>query len=710
MTSMSGSVRFARALLLAVVAASATAGAQDSTVTRLNPVVVTVTRTGAAMVLTSPFALTVISPDSARPGQRHVGVDEMLSLVPGLAVTNRNNPSQDARLAIRGFGARSAFGVRGVRVLRDGMPLTLPDGQTPLDYLSLESVGRIEVMRGSASALYGNASGGVIDIRSQAPPPGLLQVEATQWVGGNGFTRSAVAAGGSSGSAFYLADAGLNRTDGARDHAAQRAVNGFLRAGMSVAATDYTLSILALDMPLAENPGALTASELRSDSRAADPLSIRKDARKSVKQFQTGLTATRAIGGGGVVLSAFGGARSLDNPLTFGVVEIGRHSGGASVRANGTAVAFGKANRLTAGADLQSQNDLRRNYVNCTDTVRLPGGTPTCPDATAERGVVTLDQRELVSSSGVYVNNEIAAGERVSITGGVRADRVRFEVRDRLTSSGNPDDSGIRTLSAFTPIIGILSRITVSHSAYANVSSAFETPTATELGNQADGSAGINRELEPQRSTTLEAGLKGEFGPAFRYDLAGFTTFVRDELVPFEIPASDGRRFFRNAGRTRRLGAEAGLGGSRGPVAFTTSYSYSRFSFDQFSAGSRIFDGNEIPGTPRHRAQAAVTLSSTGGFVVFEAEAAGSSFLDDANSERSPGYEVAHIRAGSQALLRSPALSLTVGAQNVFNRRYAPSVAVNAARGRFFEPAPPRAFFIGVSVRGGLPVSQKSPP
>lgn len=703
MTSIRGLVRAAKALLLAVVTASATAGAQDSTVTRLRPVVVTVTRTGAATVLTSPFALTVTSPDSARPGQRHVGVDEMLSLVPGLAVTSRNNPSQDARLAIRGFGARSAFGVRGVRVLRDGMPLTLPDGQTPLDYLSLESVGRIEVMRGSASALYGNAAGGVIDIRTQSPPAGRLHVEARQWAGSNSFTRSAIAAGASSGSSFYQGDAALNRTDGARDHAAQRALNGFLRAGASVGATGYTLSILALDMPLAENPGALTAAELRSNSRAADPLSVRKNARKSVKQFQTGLTATRGIGNGDVVLSAFGGARSLDNPLTFGVVEIGRHSGGAGIRANGTAVAFGIANRLTAGADLQTQNDLRRNYVNCTDTVRLPAGTPACPDVALERGVVTLDQRELVSSTGVYVNNEIAAGERVSITAGVRADRVRFDVRDRLVNSGNPDDSGVRTLSAITPIVGILSRIAVSHSAYANVSSAFETPTATELGNQADGSAGLNRELEPQRSATFEAGFKGEFGTAFRYDLAAFTTFVRDELVPFEIPASDGRRFFRNAGRTRRSGAEAGFGGGSGPVAFMTSYSYSRFSFDRFSAGSRVFDGNEIPGTPRHRAQAAVTVSSNSGFVVFEAEAAGSSFLNDGNSERSPGYEVAHIRAGSKALFRNPIVSLTVGAQNVFDRRYAPSVAVNAARGRYFEPAPPRSVFVGVSVGGGFP-------
>ena len=664
--------------------------------------VVTVTRTGATSVLLAPFALTVVTPDSARPGQRHVAVDEMLSLVPGLSVNNRNNPSQDPRLAIRGFGARSAFGVRGVRVLRDGMPLTLPDGQTPLDYLSLESVGRIEVIRGSASALYGNASGGVIDIKSEAPPASAFQAEARHWAGSNQFKRSVLAAAGSAGSGFYQADLGSNRTQGARSHAAQRALNGFLRAGVAAAGSSYVLSLMGLDMPLAENPGALTAEQMRLDPDGADPVSVRRNTRKSVKQMQGGLSATRPAGNGEIVVSAFGGARSLDNPLTFAVVEIGRHSGGASVRASQTGMAFGRRNQLTAGLDLQGQNDLRRNYVNCADTIRALAATPECPDPASERGGITLDQRELVTSAGLYVNNEIAVSERFRITAGARADRVRFEVRDRLTNAGNPDDSGVRVLAAVTPIIGAVSRLAQTHSVYANISSAFETPTATELGNQADGSAGLNRDLEPQRSTTLEAGLKGEFGRSLRYDLAGYTTYVRDELVPFEIPVSDGRRFFRNAGQTRRAGAEAGLGAEAGSFEMTASYTYSRFRFERFVAGPKIFDGNDIPGTPRHRIQGAVTLSSRRAFAVVEGEAAGSVFLDDGNSDRGPGYEVAHVRAGTRALFGNPSLSVTAGVQNIFDRRYAPSVAVNAARAKYFEPAPGRSVYAGLTLRGAL--------
>src|SRR5256885_2094270 len=148
--------------------------AQDTTAARLEPVVVEVSRGSRRPILDLPFSVTVQTPDSQRPGQRHLSLDETLLLIPGLTVSNRNNPSQDARISIRGFGARSSFGVRGIRIMRDGIPLTLPDGQTPVDYLDLDNVGIVEVMRGSASSLYGNASGGVIDIHSSEPGPATL--------------------------------------------------------------------------------------------------------------------------------------------------------------------------------------------------------------------------------------------------------------------------------------------------------------------------------------------------------------------------------------------------------------------------------------------------------------------------------------------------------------------------------------------------------
>src|SRR5213082_2536563 len=203
-------------VIAALSIVNARAESQDSTTVKdtttshrtvLNPVIVTVTRGIGKSPLESPFAMTVLTPDSARPGQRHTALDESLALIPGLTAVSRTNPAQDPRISIRGFGARSAFGVRGIRVLRDGIPLTLPDGQTPVDYLDLESVGRVEVMRGSASSLYGNAGGGVIDIRSSDPTGAPLSASIRGWTGAYGSRRVTAKAEGGSGRVSYQADA-----------------------------------------------------------------------------------------------------------------------------------------------------------------------------------------------------------------------------------------------------------------------------------------------------------------------------------------------------------------------------------------------------------------------------------------------------------------------------------------------------------------------
>jgi len=665
--------------------------------TILDPLVITVTRAGSTSPLDAPFAMTVLRPDSARPGQRHTALDETLALVPGLTAVNRTNPSQDPRISIRGFGARSAFGVRGVRVLRDGMPLTLPDGQTPVDYLSLESVDRIEVIRGAASALYGNASGGVIDLRTAAPPPTKFAGEARQWLGEYGSSRTTIKGGGISGPAYYQADASFTRNGGFRSYSRQRSTSGFARLGAILGGTDYALQVLAFDLGLAENPGALTLAQFESNPRLADVPSVNKLARKEVQQVQVGLTASRLLARDEVSASAYIGGRSLYNPLTFAVVDFGRRTFGASGRLTHI-FAAARPNRLTMGFDLQGQSDSRRNFTNCNDNPPPATPTPSCPVLGSERGSLTLDQREIVSGAGAYLNDEIRLSERFRVSGGLRADNVKFEVRDRLVGGANPDDSGERTLNAVTPYVGIVSRFSSNRSIYANISSAFETPTATELGNHPDGSAGINQELAPQKSTTYELGSKGDIGRAISYDVALFSTRVRDELVPYEILGSGGRRYFRNAGRTNRRGGELGMSVEAGSLLFNSSYSYSDFRFARFVTDSTVYDGKRIPGIPIHRAQASGMISRGVVFAVIEAEAAGRAFVDDANSTQAPAYQVVHFRAGARRLFGLPAASLVAGVQNLFNRAYSPSLSVNAARGKFFEPAPGRTAFVGLTI------------
>lgn len=696
----------ARALLLALgfltLAADRIEAQRDTSVATLKPVVVTVTRGSGRTVLGSPFAISIIEPDSARPGQRHASIDETLGLIPGVLTVSRNNPAQDPRLSIRGFGARSAFGVRGVRVLRDGMPVTLPDGQTPLDYVSLESVGRVEVLRGAASALYGNASGGVIDLRTLAPPSVPLDLKAAQWLGTSQLSRSVLSASGTQGNATYVGDVSHSRSDGSRDHSTQRATIGFARVGLRSKGTDFAITTMALDNPLAQNPGSLTLEEMQEDPAHADALSIRRNARKSVNQIQVGASLTRSTSRGDAALSMYGGARSLDNPLTFAVVEIGRHTWGASASLRTRRDFLTVHHSLAAGLDWQAQNDLRKNFAACTDSVPTTIPTATCPTVGSGRGIVTLSQRELVNSIGLYASDEIQIHPRLSFTAGIRGDRIGFAVRDRLVSELNPDDSGDRSLAAVSPVLGVVAQLAATNSLYANVSSAFETPTATELGNHADGSAGLNSDLDPQRSLTAETGIRGWIGEAWRYDFSLFSTSVRDELVPFEIPSSNGRRFFRNAGRTMRRGVEASADFSVKPISLMLAYTRFDFRFREYQLGTDDFAGNAIPGIPADRIQAAVAIAGEGRFVVLESEYSGKAWLDDANTATAPAYAVAHLRAGFQMPRVSPRFAVTAGIGNIFNRVYASSLSVNAARGKFFEPAPRRNIFVGLSFSGRL--------
>jgi iron complex outermembrane receptor protein len=672
--------------------------AQDTVPTRLEPVIVEVGRGAHRSPLDLPFAVTVQTPDSSRPGQRHLSLDETLWLIPGLTVSNRNNPSQDPRISIRGFGARSAFGVRGIRVLRDGIPLTLPDGQTPVDYLDLESVGRVEVMRGSASSLYGNAGGGVLDLRTSDPLSAPFSGAARFWNGGFGSQRMVAKLSGAAQRLGYQTNVARTESDGYRQYSRQRMSNGFARLSLDAHGASYALQWLGMNTPVAENPGALTRAQLELDPRLADPLSIRKRARKAVTQSQLGVTARHAGSRGEIEASAYAATRSLDNPLAFAIVDLGRATSGGSMRATLPFSLLTATHRVTVGTELQLQNDLRRNFTNCNDIPAPTAPTATCPTIGVERGTVTLDQREIISSVGSYVRDELQLGERLILTASARADAVRFRVKDRLISATNPDDSGRRVLDAVSPMVGILARLSASHSAYANVSSAFETPTATELGNQPSGAAGINRDLKPQRSTTYEVGAKGVRASGLQYNVSVFATGVHDELIPFDIPSGGGRRYFRNAGRTSRRGAELGLGLSVGGMELGGAYTYSNYRFIDFTVDTAHYAGNRIPGIPRQTLQASGTWRSAVATFVTEATLADRMAVNDANSESSPGYAIFNARIVTGRSLGRSGAELTLGAQNLFNTRYVSSVSVNAAGGKFYEPGAQRSIYLGLTL------------
>ena len=673
----------------AVVALSGAslARAQDT----LAPVTVTVTR--AELSLTQlPFAVAVVNARETTHGRSALGLDEALAAVPGVFAANRYNFSLDQRLAIRGFGARSAFAVRGVKVLLDGIPQTLPDGQGQLTHVELGAADRIEVLRGSASALYGNATGGVISIWTDARPPerstGDVRIVGgtfdrrfdRTWSKWQATGRFRVGSGG--GATLNVSRLSY---EGARDHSAAdfRALGARLRLPLGP-----TWSLMALadigDQPRADNPGALNLTELGTNRDTVPPLNVATHAGKDVLQGQAGATVRgRFASGDEATVTVFGLARDLENPQTFAYIRLNRAAYGAR------AVFTRSGGGVTAGIDVQRQRDDRTNVGNS-------GGAPDT--------VRSLDQLEHVTELGPFVQAVAGISPRAALTAGLRYDWVTFAVDDRLVGDSTSDvkyrnDSGERVMAALSGSVGATLRAGTAVTLYASTGSSFETPTTTELANRPDTAGGFNRSLSPQRAWTYEVGARGA-----AWELVLYQADVRDALVGFEIPASPGRRFFRNAGSARHRGVELSAGAvlTAGlDVRATWTYSDFRYRRYAFTAGgtTHVLDGRRLPGVPRHALRLALKArpaSLHGAWGELETQYASSYAVDDTLSRQTAAWWVTNLRLGRDGGRVEPFVAL----QNVFNRMYVGSVVVNAAAGRYYEPAPGRNLLVGVTYSG----------
>jgi iron complex outermembrane recepter protein len=664
----------------------------------IDAVRVEIARDAERSVLALPFAISRITPDSMRPELRRTGVADLLFGIPGVQVQPRNNPTQDTRIAVRGFGARSAFGVRGVKVLRDGIPVTLPDGQTPMDWLDVETVGSVEAIRGTAAALYGNAAGGVLDFRSREAAPERLATQARVWDGGSARRAQLMASGTMDGATgtppSWLASLTHTRTNGPRTYGAQEATSAFARADATLKGRRLRLLASAFDMPRAENPGALTAAELERDVRLADSLNITRGANKVVRHAQLGLVAEQGTSDNGVAAAAWLGARDLDNPLPFAVVTVDRRNMGLWVRGTSSYTFRGLTGRMSAGVDVQSVRDDRRNLANCVGQAT----SASCPTVGSDRGALRLDQRETVQSEGAFVRYELAVPQRLDVSAALRWDQVRFRLADRFVTATDRDDSGEEGQTALNPMVGVSWRFRPAMSLYATANTAFETPTVTELTTQADGTAGLNASLKPQRTRTLETGVRGVIGTRTWVDVAVFDARSTDELVPFDVPDAPGRRAFRNAGRTSRRGLEAMARTLIGRGEVGVSWTASRFRFVDYEVSGVRFDGNEVPGSPSRQLNGWFTMRRAAWFATVDMSAASAVSVNDAGTERAPSWTAVNVRLGGDGVrLRDGWFAAPVfGVENVFDARYASAVLVNATRGRFYEPAPPRTLFAGL--------------
>lgn len=652
--------------------------------TLVTPVVVTVLRAPLALSR-APFAVATTTSGDAQRARMGLGLDEALRGVPGVQVDNRYNFALGERISVRGFGARSQFGVRGVRVLVDGIPATLPDGQTNLNWVDLGSLSRAEVMRGPASALYGNASGGVIQLETEAPAP-VAHAERIKVTGGeNGLLRGQFVISGTAAPATYLASTSVMRFKGYRDwnDASSQAVNS--RVTWSGVSDELKLVANAFNYS-AKNPGGLTDAELRANPRQAVANNVARKTGKDGTQGQLGTGWKHSLGSADLDVTAHFLGSSIVNPIATAIIDLDRIAGGARVAVSGQVTAASRATvGWGTGFELETQRDSRLNFAN--DSGR--------------RGALSLDQKERVTSLSPFAESWAVVGNWLTLLAGARYDQHLFSVVDHFISGTNPDDSGDRSMGSVSPSLGASLRVLPGVWVYGNFASAFDTPTTTELANRPTGAGGFNPALEPQRTRSVEGGVNLG-GGSVRGQLTAYRAHVVNALIPFEVPSAPGRQYYRNAGSAFHRGGEASIATvlSRHADA-KVAYSYTSARFEHYTVGTATYDGNRVPGVAPHRVDGTITLhAARGGYLALDGRYSSSTPVDDANAFASPAFATFDLRAGGQRIRAGRStLEPFVGLTNLLDRSYNTSVVVNAAARRYFEPGPRRMLYGGLELR-----------
>jgi len=647
----------------------------------LDEIVVTATRRGTS-IRDVARSISVVDKERIQLGAQQLGLDEALAGVPGLYMQNRFNFAQDLRISLRGFGARSGFGIRGIKVLVDGIPETLPDGQAGVDSIDIGSAQSIEVLRGPASSLYGNASGGVISISSELGSEDPY-IEGRLAGGEFGYQQVQLKSAGNWGDSDYLFNVSRTALDGYRDHSEVR--GGLLNTKLSVPLNDTDKLILSFnhtDQPTADDAGGINAAQAASDPSSARLQNVQFDGGESLSQQRLGLVYERNRPAGDLTLRNYYVWRDFQNLLPFtagGAVDLGRFYYGV-----GAQYSLGDSLpdnlKLAFGVDFDRQDDDRKRFDNNDGVI----------------GVKTFDQNETVTSTGIYMQGQYEIGDAWSLLAGLRYDELSYDVGDRFLADG--DDSGNLDFNEVSPSLGVNYKMG-SGVLFASYSSSFETPTTTELANP-DASGGFNPALNPQLADNFEIGFKRSAGRLY-YEVALFTIDLQDELIPYELAAFPGRTFYSNAGSSTRNGVETAISWAlEGGLRVDASYTWSDFSFDRFvDDNGNDFSGNQLPGLPKQFGYLGLTYNSESGLSgTIETVYSGELYADNANNDKVSGYSIANLRVGKEFTNGRWLYRPYVGINNLFDRAYNSNIRINAFGGRYYEPAPPRNFYAGIVV------------
>ena len=595
-----------------------------------------------------------------------VNFQDAIDFSSGLWITNSENQAQDNRMAIRGFGARSAFGIRGLKIILDGIPLTTPDGQSQVDNIPFQLIENVEIMKSLSSTRYGNASGGVVSINTFSNLKDKYIVEAGY--GSYGYKNIKGTYSTNSERSSTILNISQAESDGYRDHSSYLNKSLFFKHVRKFQNMNLKLNLLYFDSPYAFDPGGINMESVEENRSQARDRNVLYNSQESIKQMQTGVVLDWDTKLGQVNSNLYYSNRDFIGLLPFtngGYVELNRDFYGAEISIKHKSKNF----EWMVGTSIQDQKDHRKRFENNE----------------GEKGIKVMDQIESFKSYGAFVLGSFNK-PKYSIQAGLRYDGHEISLDENIGIDQQYIDYS-KSLNALSPNLGLIFRASNKAEVYINYGQSYETPSLSELSVNPNGT-GFNEELSPMISKGVDIGFRKSHKDV-SYNLTAFYIDTEDEIVSYEIW---GMNYYRNLGTSKRYGIE--LEGSyrlNKLNTFNASYTQANYEFT-----NQLING-QLPGVPKSNFSIEWIFNKDTFYAKLDLKYAHSLFADDMNQFKVPSFFLSNLALKNTYRIKD--LDITAGFQirNLFDEKYYDNIRLNAFGNRFYEPASLRSYIFSLS-------------